>query len=129
MAKPSQPSPSPFLALNCLPQGVQQVQLQREASQRLNALMDEMRNSPRADMSAKNLGNEGAAFIVEALAFNSMCVTGLEPDQCTLLDVREPQVQAARVHDLPYDASAHAVLSTASHRYTLVCLDLDDKWR
>ena len=57
----------------CL-QGVQKVQLQREAGQRLNALMDEMRNSPKADLSAKNLGNEGAAYVSEALAFNTTYV-------------------------------------------------------
>lgn len=54
-------------------QGVQGLQLQREAGQRLNALMDEIRNSPKANMSAKNLGNEGATYVVEALAFNSTC--------------------------------------------------------
>lgn len=48
-------------------------QLQKEAMGRLNVMMDELRNSPSADLSAKNLGEEGAAYIAEALAFNDRC--------------------------------------------------------
>ncbi|KAK9812234.1 hypothetical protein WJX73_005974 [Symbiochloris irregularis] len=65
------PAPPGFDALS---KGVQQVQLQREAGQRLNVLMDEMRNSPKADLSAKNLGDPGAQYVVEALAFNTTCL-------------------------------------------------------
>lgn len=45
-------------------------QLQKESMGRLNVMMDELRNSPSADHSAKNLGDEGTAYISEALAFN-----------------------------------------------------------
>ena len=48
-------------------------QLQKESMGRLNVMMDELRNSPSADHSAKNLGNEGTAYISEALAFNDRC--------------------------------------------------------
>ena len=45
-------------------------QLQREATQRLNEFMGQIRNQTSVDVSAKNLGEEGCAFVVEALAFN-----------------------------------------------------------
>ena len=45
-------------------------QLQREATQRLNEFMGQIRNQISVDVSAKNLGEEGCAFVVEALAFN-----------------------------------------------------------
>ena len=45
-------------------------QLQREATARLGEFMDILRNQPSADLSAKNLGEEGCAYIAEALAFN-----------------------------------------------------------
>jgi hypothetical protein len=48
--------------------------LQREAAARLNVLSSVLQNSPSADLSAKNLGDEGAAYVVEALAFNTTCV-------------------------------------------------------
>ena len=35
--------------------------------------MDILRNQPSADLSAKNLGEEGCAYIAEALAFNDRC--------------------------------------------------------
>ena len=44
--------------------------LQREATQRLNEFADILRNSTNASLSAKNLGDEGAAYVVEGLAFN-----------------------------------------------------------
>ena len=44
--------------------------LQREATQRLNEFADILRNSDNASLSAKNLGDEGAAYVVEGLAFN-----------------------------------------------------------
>jgi NLR family CARD domain-containing protein 3 len=31
-------------------------------------------NSASADLSARNLGDEGAAYVVESLAFNSACL-------------------------------------------------------
>lgn len=45
-------------------------QLQKEAAQRLNVMVDELRNSQNADLSAKNLGEEGCIYISEGLAFN-----------------------------------------------------------
>ena len=45
-------------------------QLQKESAARLNEMMDELRNAPSADLAAKNLGEEGCAYIAEALAFN-----------------------------------------------------------
>ena len=45
-------------------------QLQKEAQQRLNVMVDELRNSQNADLSAKNLGEEGCIYISEGLAFN-----------------------------------------------------------
>lgn len=48
-------------------------QLQREATQRLNEFMGQIRNQTSVDLSAKNLGEEGCAYVVEALAFNDRC--------------------------------------------------------
>ena len=45
-------------------------ELQREATQRLNEFMGQIRNQTSVDVSAKNLGEEGCAYVVEALAFN-----------------------------------------------------------
>lgn len=44
--------------------------LQREATARLNEFADQLRNSPVASLSAKNLGDEGVSYIAENLAFN-----------------------------------------------------------
>ena len=52
-------------------------QLQREATQRLNEFMGQIRNQTSVDVSAKNLGEEGCAYVVEALAFNDRCFVGL----------------------------------------------------
>lgn len=49
---------------------MEQKQLQKEAAQRLNVMVDELRNSQNADLSAKNLGEEGCIYISEGLAFN-----------------------------------------------------------
>lgn len=49
---------------------MEQKQLQKEAVQRLNVMIDELRNSQNADLSAKNLGEEGCIFISEGFAFN-----------------------------------------------------------
>ena len=51
-------------------QVMEQKQLQKEAAQRLNVMVDELRNSQNADLSAKNLGEEGCVYISEGLAFN-----------------------------------------------------------
>ena len=51
-------------------QAMEQKQLQKEAVQRLNVMIDELRNSQNADLSAKNLGEEGCIFISEGFAFN-----------------------------------------------------------
>lgn len=45
-------------------------QLQRESAARLNGFIDELRAGGKVDLSAKNLGEEGTAYIAEALAFN-----------------------------------------------------------
>ena len=52
------------------PQALEAKQLQKEAAQRLNVMIDELRNAANADLSAKNLGDEGTAYIAEGLAFN-----------------------------------------------------------
>ena len=49
---------------------MEQKQFQKEAAQRLNVMVDELRNSQNADLSAKNLGEEGCIYISEGLAFN-----------------------------------------------------------
>ena len=48
-------------------------ELQREATQRLNEFMDTIRNQTSVDLAAKNLGEEGCAYVAEALAFNDRC--------------------------------------------------------
>ena len=48
-------------------------QLQREATQRLAEFMGQIRNQSSVDLSAKNLGEEGCAYVAEALAFNDRC--------------------------------------------------------
>lgn len=48
-------------------------QLARESQQRLNGFMDQLRSSAAVDLSAKNLGDEGTQYVVEALAFNDRC--------------------------------------------------------
>ena len=58
------------LRLALLVQAMEQKQLQKEAVQRLNVMIDELRNSQNADLSAKNLGEEGCIFISEGFAFN-----------------------------------------------------------
>ena len=51
-------------------QAMENKQLKKEAQQRLNVMVDELRNSQNADLSAKNLGEEGCIYISEGLAFN-----------------------------------------------------------
>uniref|UniRef100_A0A7S3R5U0 Uncharacterized protein n=1 Tax=Dunaliella tertiolecta TaxID=3047 RepID=A0A7S3R5U0_DUNTE len=55
-------------------QGLQQKQLQKGAQMRLNEFSDRVRNSPSPDLSAQNLSDEGTAYVVEALAFNTSCL-------------------------------------------------------
>lgn len=49
-------------------------QLQRESAARLNGFIDELRSGGKVDLSAKNLGEEGTAYIAEGLAFNDRLV-------------------------------------------------------
>jgi Ran GTPase-activating protein (RanGAP) involved in mRNA processing and transport len=55
-------------------EGISQKRLQREAAARLNELSSTLQNSPTADLAAKNLGDEGTAYVVDALAFNTVCL-------------------------------------------------------
>lgn len=48
--------------------------LARESQQRLADYMSILRGSQTADLSAKNLGDEGFAYIIDALAFNEVCL-------------------------------------------------------
>ena len=63
-------------------QVIEQKQLQKEAAQRLNVMVDELRNSQNADLSAKNLGEEGRMYISEGLAFNDR--SGQHAYECLL---------------------------------------------
>jgi hypothetical protein len=72
-------------------------QLQRESAARLNGFIDELRSGGKVDLSAKNLGEEGTAYIAEGLAFNDRFVadaneTVLHPGPVTtaVLNVRLP---------------------------------------
>ncbi|PNH05886.1 Amidase 1 [Tetrabaena socialis] len=56
-----------------LAQGIQQKKLQKDAQGRLNEMCDQLRSVTSVDLSAKNLGDEGTAYVVEALAFNTHC--------------------------------------------------------
>ena len=49
-------------------------QLQRDSAARLNGFIDELRSGGKVDLSAKNLGEEGTAYIAEGLAFNDRFV-------------------------------------------------------
>ncbi len=55
-------------------EGLHHKKLQKEAVSRLNELSSMLQNQTTADLSAKNLGDEGCAYVVEALAFNSRCL-------------------------------------------------------
>ena len=56
-------------------QAMETRQLARESQQRLNGFMEQLRSSAAVDLSAKNLGDEGTQYVVEALAFNDRCAT------------------------------------------------------
>lgn len=53
---------------------MQDRQLARESQQRLAEFMAQLRNQSSADLSAKNLGDEGFAYIVDSLSFNERYV-------------------------------------------------------
>lgn len=53
---------------------MEQRQLAKESQQRLAEFMAQLRNQTTADLSAKNLGDEGFAYIVDSLSFNERCV-------------------------------------------------------
>ena len=57
-------------AMCMLAQFAEAKQLQRESAARLNGFIDELRSGGKVDLSAKNLGEEGTAYIAEGLAFN-----------------------------------------------------------
>ena len=48
---------------------------QKEGAIRLEDFCDRLRNLPSVDLSAQNLGEEGTAYVVEALAFNQACLS------------------------------------------------------
>lgn len=52
---------------------MEQRQLAKESQQRLNEFMATLRNQITVDLSAKNLGDEGFAYIVDSLSFNDRC--------------------------------------------------------
>lgn len=59
--------------LSAVSDGLKAKRIQRDAAARLNELSSLLQNSQHADLSAKNLGDEGTAYVVEALAFNTSC--------------------------------------------------------
>jgi len=71
-------------------------QLQRESAQRLNGFMDELRGGGKVDLSAKNLGEEGCAYVVEALAFNDRWVALGAPDALAHAEPRPPETLRER---------------------------------
>lgn len=60
--------------LSAVSEGMKAKKIQRDAAARLNELSSLLQNSQHADLSAKNLGDEGTAYVVEALAFNTSCM-------------------------------------------------------
>lgn len=68
-------------------------QLQRESAQRLNGFMDELRGGGKVDLSAKNLGEEGCAYVAEALAFNDRWVALGAPDALAHAQPRPSETQ------------------------------------
>ena len=52
-----------------------QTLLQKEGRQRLEDFCDRLRSLPSVDLSAQNLGEEGSAYVIEALAFNQACLS------------------------------------------------------
>jgi hypothetical protein len=60
--------------LSVVSDGMKAKKIQRDAAARLNELSSLLQNSQHADLSAKNLGDEGTAYVIEALAFNTSCM-------------------------------------------------------
>lgn len=60
--------------LSAVSEGMKAKSIQRDAASRLNELSSLLQNSQHADLSAKNLGDEGTAYVIEALAFNNTCM-------------------------------------------------------
>jgi hypothetical protein len=60
--------------LSAVSDGMKAKKIQRDAAARLNELSSLLQNSQHADLSAKNLGDEGTAYVIEALAFNTSCM-------------------------------------------------------
>jgi hypothetical protein len=60
--------------LSAVSEGMKAKKIQRDAASRLNELSSLLQNSQHADLSAKNLGDEGTAYVIEALAFNNTCM-------------------------------------------------------
>ena len=87
---------------------MEQKQLQKEAAQRLNMMVDELRNSQNADLSAKNLGEEGCVYISEGLAFNDRwsqhpCLRGLLKDHLLPQSCQYLLVSCLCLRELPSD--------------------------
>ena len=66
-------------------QAMEQKQLQKESMGRLNEMRSMLQNNVVADVSAKNLGEEGCAYIADALAFNDRHAPGFGVRPCPLL--------------------------------------------
>ena len=87
-------------------QAMEAKQLQKESMGRLNVMMDELRNSPSADHSAKNLGDEGTAYISEALAFNDRCAPTIRVVLFALRPSARPLHPTTGVPDYPSTAAS-----------------------
>ncbi|KAF8055831.1 EGY2 [Scenedesmus sp. PABB004] len=61
--------------LDAVSAGFAAKRLQRQAAARLNELSSLLQNSAAADLSGKNLGDEGGAYVIESLAFNTSCAS------------------------------------------------------
>jgi len=57
-------------------QGLDHRKLQREATDRLNEFAETFRGA-KANLAGKNLGDEGAAYLAENLAFNDRCLSSI----------------------------------------------------
>ena len=68
-------------------QALDQRKLQKESTERLNGFMEELRNDVSAELSAKNLGDEGCAYIAEGLAFNDRCLQCMRGNVQGLLSI------------------------------------------
>ncbi|GAB4815992.1 hypothetical protein N2152v2_003038 [Parachlorella kessleri] len=55
-------------------EAIEKQQASRESVQRLQKFISQIRNSTTADLSSERLGDEGFAYIIDALSFNDRCV-------------------------------------------------------